>query len=161
MLSLSALAVLVDALAATYAAAPLAGLPLLALYLVPATRSGGGYDWLAFALAAGGYTALLSAEGRDRLGRWGRPLVHAGRQRTGPDGKPVAAPKARVDTGPIAATGHQITTYALILAVLAPVLLPTVSGGLFGIGPNSGDGSGTGKSSTPARSARCWTSRRT
>jgi len=47
VLSLSALAVLVDALAATYAAAPLAGLPLLALYLVPATRSGGGYDWLA------------------------------------------------------------------------------------------------------------------
>src|SRR4051794_38138920 len=33
LLSLSALAVLVDALAATYAAAPLAGLPLLALYL--------------------------------------------------------------------------------------------------------------------------------
>ncbi|WP_194911871.1 transglutaminase family protein [Catenulispora rubra] len=144
VLSLSALAVLVDALAATYAAAPLAGLPLLALYLVPATRSGGGYDWLAFALAAGGYTALLSAEGRDRLGRWGRPLVHAGRQRAGADGKPVAAPKARVDTGPIAATGHQITMYALIVAVLAPVLLPTISGGLFGIGPDSGNGNGTG-----------------
>ena len=145
VLSLSALAVLVDALAATYAAAPLAGLPLLALYLVPATRSGGGYDWLAFALAAAGYTALLSAEGRDRLGRWGRPLVHAGRQRTGSDGRPAAAPKARVDTGPIAATGHQITMYALILAVLAPVLLPTVSGGLFGIGPDSGSGSGNGR----------------
>ncbi|MEZ0108250.1 transglutaminase-like putative cysteine protease [Catenulispora sp. EB89] len=144
VLSLSALAVLVDALAATYAAAPLAGLPLLALYLVPATRSGGGYDWLAFALAAGGYTALLSAEGRDRLGRWGRPLVHAGRQRAGVDGKPVAAPKARVDTGPIAATGHQITMYALIVAVLAPVLLPTISGGLFGIGPDDGNGNGTG-----------------
>ncbi|WP_194898040.1 transglutaminase family protein [Catenulispora pinisilvae] len=144
VLSLSALAVLVDALAATYAAAPLAGLPLLALYLVPATRSGGGYDWLAFALAAAGYTALLSAEGRDRLGRWGRPLVHAGRQRTGADGKPVAAPKARVDTGPIAATGHQITMYALVLAVLAPILLPTVSGGLFGIGPDSGNGNGNG-----------------
>jgi len=145
VLSLSALAVLVDALAATYAAAPLAGLPLLALYLVPATRSGGGYDWLAFALAAAGYTALLSAEGRDRLGRWGRPLVHAGRQRTGPDGKPAAAPKARVDTGPIAATGHQITMYALVLAVLAPVLLPTVSGGLFGIGPDSGTDNGKSK----------------
>ncbi|MEY9863489.1 transglutaminase-like putative cysteine protease [Catenulispora sp. GAS73] len=144
VLSLSALAVLVDALAATYAAAPLAGLPLLALYLVPATRSGGGYDWLAFGLAAAGYTALLSAEGRDRLGRWGRPLVHAGRQRAGADGKPVAAPKARVDTGPIAATGHQITMYALIVAVLAPLLLPTISGGLFGIGPDSGNGNGDG-----------------
>jgi transglutaminase-like putative cysteine protease len=49
-----------------------------------------------------------------------------------------------VDTGPIAATGHQITTLALAVAVLAPVLLPTVSGGLFGIGPNSGDGPGSG-----------------
>lgn len=144
VLSLSALAVLVDALAATYAAAPLAGLPLLALYLVPATRSGGGYDWLAFALAAGGFTALLSAEGRDRLGRWGRPLVHAGARRTGSDGKPDPAARAKVDTGPIAATGHQITTLALAAAVLAPVLLPTVSGGLFGIGPNSGDGPGSG-----------------
>ncbi|NUR31465.1 MAG: transglutaminase domain-containing protein [Catenulispora sp.] len=144
LLSLSALAVLVDALAATYAAAPLAGLPLLALYLVPATRSGGGYDWFAFGLAAAGYTALLSAEGRDRLGRWGRPLVHAGTRRTAPDGRPNQAAKAKVDTGPIAATGHQITTLALVLAVLAPVLLPTVSGGLFGIGPNNGGGSGPG-----------------
>ena len=42
VLSLGALAILVDALAATYAVAPLAGLPLLALYLVPATRVGGG-----------------------------------------------------------------------------------------------------------------------
>ncbi|MFL6117775.1 MAG: transglutaminaseTgpA domain-containing protein [Catenulispora sp.] len=144
VLSLSALAVLVDALAATYAAAPLAGLPLLALYLVPATRSGGGYDWLAFALAAGGYTALLSAEGRDRLGRWGRPLVHAGARRTGSDGRPDPAARAKVDTGPIAATGHQITVFALVAAVLAPMLLPTVAGGLFGIGPNSGDGPGSG-----------------
>ncbi|WP_344671276.1 DUF3488 and transglutaminase-like domain-containing protein [Catenulispora yoronensis] len=147
VLSLSAMAVLVDALAATYAAAPLAGLPLLALYLVPATRSGGGYDWFAFALAAAGYTALLSAEGRDRLGRWGRPLVHAGSRRTGADGRPNPAARAKVDTGPIAATGHQITTLALVLAVLAPVLLPTVSGGLFGIGPNSGSGPGTGHKS--------------
>ncbi|NUR61039.1 MAG: transglutaminase domain-containing protein [Catenulispora sp.] len=149
VLSLSALAVLVDALAATYGAAPLAGLPLLALYLVPATRSGGGYDWLAFALAAGGYTALLSAEGRDRLGRWGRPLVHAGSRRTGADGRPNQAARAKVDTGPIAATGHQITTLALVVAVLAPVLLPTVSGGLFGIGPNSGDGPGSGHKGKP------------
>ena len=147
VLSLGALAVLVDALAATYAVAPLAGLPLLALYLVPATRVSGGMDWLAFTLAAAGYTALLSAEGRERLGRWGRPLVHAGTRRpagAGPDG--TARPK--VDTGPIAATGHQITMFALIAAVLAPLLLPTVSSGLFGLGPagsggGGGDGTGT------------------
>jgi transglutaminase-like putative cysteine protease len=141
VISLGALAILIDALAATYAVAPLAGLPLLALYLVPATRTGGGYDWLAFALTAVGYTALLSAEGRERLGRWGRPLVHAGTRRA-ESGAP--ARPTRVDTGPIAATGHQITTIAVIAAVIAPVLIPTVSNGLFGLGPSNGNGGSGG-----------------
>ena len=140
VMSLGALAILVDALAATYGAAPVAGLPLLALYLVPATRTGGGYDWLAFVLAALGFTALLSAEGRDRLGRWGRPLVHAGARRDDSEARRTA----RVDTGPIAATGHQITMIALVAAILAPVFLPTISSGLFGLGPSGGAGSGGG-----------------
>lgn len=142
VMSLGALAILVDALAATYGVAPLAGLPLLALYLVPATRTGGGYDWLAFILAALGYTALLSAEGRDRLGRWGRPLVHAGARRDDPSARRTT----RVDTGPIAATGHQITMIALVAAIIAPVFLPTISSGIFGLGPSGGSGSGGGTS---------------
>ena len=143
VLSLGALAILIDALAATYAMAPLAGLPLLALYLVPATRESGGYDWLAFVLAAAGYTALLSSEGRERLGRWGRPLVHAGRKpENGENGAPGRP--ARVDTGPIAATGHQITIIALCAAVLAPIFIPTVTSGLFGLGPDNGGSGGNG-----------------
>src|SRR5262249_17501166 len=78
LLALTAVALLVDAPAATYGLAPLAGLPLLALYLVPATRLNGGLNWLCFALAAMCYLALLSAEGRERVALWGRPLDRPG-----------------------------------------------------------------------------------
>ena len=148
VLSIGAVAILVDALAATYAVAPLVGLPLLALYLVPAMRVGGGYDWLAFVLTAGGYTALLSAEGRERLGRWGRPLVHAGMRR-GEGGVETGAPaggpgRHRPDRGH-RASDHDDRARG---RGVAPVFISTISSGLFGLGPNgSGNGSGTGNGS--------------
>lgn len=70
----------VDVLAVTFRAAAPAGLPLLALYSVAAGLSDGGAGWLWFLLAACGYLALLLAEGRDRLSRWGR--VFGGVSRT-------------------------------------------------------------------------------
>lgn len=139
VISIGALAVVIDALAVSYAVAPLAGLPLLAIYLVPATRISGGQDWFAFVLAAVGYTTLLSVEGCERLGRWGHPIEHHGTRRSGTNtdsGRP-----ARQVTGPIAAVGHQITIVTLVVAVLAPVVLPTMTSGLFG--SSSGNGTGT------------------
>jgi len=124
----------VDALAVTFRSAAPAGLPLLALYSVAAGLSEGGADWLWFLVAAAGYLLLLLAEGRDRLSQWGR--VFGGAART-PGG----------DTGPVAPvrTGRRIGVVALGIALVVPLALPSMNGGLLdaaGTGVGAGNGSG-------------------
>ncbi|MBV2355617.1 DUF3488 and transglutaminase-like domain-containing protein [Streptomyces sp. J2-1] len=110
---------LVDALAVTYRSAAPAGLPLLALYSVAAGLADGAADWLWFLVAAAGYLMLLLAEGRDRLAQWGR--VFGGPARTGGPGG-AAAPVR---------TGRRIGAVALGLALVVPLVLPAMSGGLL------------------------------
>jgi transglutaminase-like putative cysteine protease len=133
---------MVDALAVTFRRAALAGLPLLALYTVPASVVNGGLNWLLFVLAAVGYIALLIAEGRDKLSRWGRPLI--------PSSDPGRAGRgtvAEVQTAPFAAVGRRIGAAVIGLAIVVPAALPLAddaltkgAGGLFG---NDGKGSGS------------------
>ncbi|MFI9821345.1 DUF3488 and DUF4129 domain-containing transglutaminase family protein [Streptomyces sp. NPDC052013] len=125
---------LVDTLAVTFRSAAPAGLPLLALYSVAAGLSDGGSDWLWFLLAAAGYLMLLLAEGRDRLSQWGRVFGGAAR---GP-GEP-AGPTAPVRTG------RRIGVLALGIALVVPLGLPAMNGGLLdpaGTGVGSGSGGG-------------------
>ncbi|QNS06723.1 transglutaminase TgpA family protein [Streptomyces xanthii] len=127
----------VDALAVTFRSAAPAGLPLLALYSVAAGLSEGGTDWLWFLLAAGGYLLLLLAEGRDRLSQWGR--VFGGARRPGPGGRSPMA-----DGGGALApvrTGRRIGVLALGIALVVPLALPALDGGLLG---PSGKGVGSG-----------------
>ncbi|MFJ5266988.1 DUF3488 and DUF4129 domain-containing transglutaminase family protein [Streptomyces sp. NPDC088358] len=126
----------VDALAVTFRSAAPAGLPLLALYSVAAGLSGGGATWLWFLLAAGGYLMLLLAEGRDRLSQWGRVFGGAPRTR-GPDVSTGATAPVR--------TGRRIGAVALGVALVVPLGLPALDGGLLdaagtGVGPGSGGG---------------------
>lgn len=124
----------VDTLAVTYRSAAPAGLPLLALYSVAAGLSDGGADWLWFLVAAAGYLTLLLAEGRDRLSQWGR--VFGGAPRT-PGGEPGVVAPVR--------TGRRIGAVALGLALVVPVALPAMDGGLLdGVGTGVGSGSGSG-----------------
>ncbi|WP_129309611.1 DUF3488 and transglutaminase-like domain-containing protein [Streptomyces sp. L2] len=125
---------LVDTLAVTFRSAAPAGLPLLALYSVAAGLSDGGADWLWFLVAAGGYLMLLLAEGRDRLAQWGR--VFGGAPRTPGDPEGAVAPVR---------TGRRIGAVALGVALVVPLTLPAMQGGLLdaagtGVGPGSGDG---------------------
>ncbi|MGH3344192.1 MAG: DUF3488 domain-containing protein, partial [Carbonactinosporaceae bacterium] len=83
---------LVDLLAATLGRAALAGLPMLALYTVPATLLEDGLAWPLFVLSGVGYVGLLLAEGRERLSRWGRPLQRPGGR----------IPPGAVETAPVA-----------------------------------------------------------
>ncbi|GAA2727850.1 DUF3488 and transglutaminase-like domain-containing protein [Streptomyces nogalater] len=127
---------LVDTLAVTFRSAAPAGLPLLALYSVAAGLSDGGTDWLWFLLAAAGYLMLLLAEGRDRLAQWGR--VFGGPPR--PPGAPGSGPPATVRTG------RRIGAVALGVALIVPLALPALPGGLLdsargGMGAGAGDGS--------------------
>ncbi|MFI6010401.1 DUF3488 and DUF4129 domain-containing transglutaminase family protein [Streptomyces sp. NPDC051243] len=125
----------VDTLAVTFRSAAPAGLPLLALYSVAAGLSDGGADWLWFLVAAAGYLMLLLAEGRDRLSQWGR--VFGGAPRT-PGGEPSGA------VAPVR-TGRRIGMVALGIALVVPLALPAMNGGLLdaaGTGVGSGSGSG-------------------
>ncbi|MEU7423966.1 DUF3488 and transglutaminase-like domain-containing protein [Streptomyces sp. NPDC040750] len=126
---------LVDTLAVTFRSAAPAGLPLLALYSVAAGLSDGGADWLWFLVAAAGYLMLLLAEGRDRLAQWGR--VFGGAPRSPGSPEPGAEAPAR--------TGRRIGAVALGVALVVPLALPAMQGGLLdaagaGVGAGSGDG---------------------
>lgn len=118
---------LCECLAADLRAAPVVGLPLLAVLSLPVTILGTvvGADWsLAAALA---YVALLAAHEADGRRRWGRPAPPAR------DGRaayvPVAAPLVAVT--------------ALATAVAVPLVVPTLDLGLLdrigrdGVSPES------------------------
>ncbi len=124
----------VDTLAVTFRSAAPAGLPLLALYSVAAGLSDGGADWLWFLVAAGGYLMLLLAEGRERLSQWGRIFGGAARS---PGAEQGAVAPVR--------TGRRIGFVALGVALVVPLALPAMNGGLLdaaGTGVGSGDGGG-------------------
>jgi transglutaminase-like putative cysteine protease len=126
---------IVDTLAVTFRSAAPAGLPLLALYSVAAGLYDGGADWLWFLVAAGGYLMLLLAEGRDRLSQWGRVFGGAPR---GPGGEPSGA------VAPVR-TGRRIGAVALGVALVVPLALPAMRGGLLdtaGAGVGVGNGNG-------------------
>ncbi|MEV6111862.1 DUF3488 and transglutaminase-like domain-containing protein [Streptomyces sp. NPDC052109] len=126
---------LVDTLAVTFRSAAPAGLPLLALYSVAAGLSDGGADWLWFLVAAAGYLMLLLAEGRDRLAQWGRVFGGAARSPGSPEAGAVAPVR----------TGRRIGAVALGAALVVPLVLPAMQGGLLdaagaGVGAGNGDG---------------------
>ncbi|MFG2548751.1 DUF3488 and DUF4129 domain-containing transglutaminase family protein [Streptomyces sp. NPDC048581] len=125
----------VDTLAVTFRSAAPAGLPLLALYSVAAGLSDGAGGWLWFLVAAAGYLMLLLAEGRDRLSQWGRVFGGAPRM---PGGEPSDA------VAPVR-TGRRIGMVALGIALVVPLALPAMNGGLLeaaGAGVGSGSGGG-------------------
>ncbi|MEQ8144320.1 DUF3488 and transglutaminase-like domain-containing protein [Streptomyces sp. OP7] len=126
---------LVDALAVTFRSAAPAGLPLLALYSVAAGLADNGIDWLWFLLAAAGYLMLLLAEGRDRLSQWGRVFSGAARNR-GAETPGAPAPVR---------SGRRIGVLALGIALVVPLALPAMDGGLLdpaGRGVGAGRGGG-------------------
>ncbi|WP_190135547.1 transglutaminase TgpA family protein [Streptomyces longispororuber] len=132
----------VDALAVTFRTAAPAGLPLLALYSIAAGLSGDGAGWLWFLLAASGYLLLLLAEGRDRLSQWGRVFG-------GPARAPASSSGLDGDGGALAPvrTGRRIGAVALGVALVVPLGLPALDGGLLDDSDGPGIG-GRGKGGT-------------
>ncbi|KAB8188298.1 DUF4129 domain-containing protein [Nonomuraea phyllanthi] len=136
------IAIVVDLVAARLRRAALAGLPLLALVMVPATILPDPISWPAFILAALGFVSLLIADGRERIGHWGRAvLVRRTRAATA---QPL--PTGGADTSGLRLSGKRIGFAAIALAVLVGALLPAmepVSFFTFGVG---GTGKGRGNS---------------
>jgi transglutaminase-like putative cysteine protease len=131
-------AVLVDFLAVRMRRAALAGLPLLAVYSVPAAVRQETVSWLAFLLGAGGYLGLLVADSRDQLAGWGRAVFTRHWSAT-------QQVDERPDSGPLAASGRRIGLTAVAIAIVLPFAVPGISPhGLLGIGEGGGSDSGGG-----------------
>ncbi|MGH8867361.1 MAG: transglutaminase TgpA family protein [Actinomycetes bacterium] len=134
-----AIAVMVDLIAVTLRHAAIAGLPLLALYSVPAAVVPDGVGWFPFVLGAAGYLGLLLADGRERVLRWGRPLG-----RSTSDRHPSRAFLGEVQTSGLSRVGRRVGAVALGVSVVVPALLPNLDQGVFGPGgPGFGDGNGS------------------
>ncbi|MCI0689980.1 MAG: DUF3488 and transglutaminase-like domain-containing protein [Sporichthyaceae bacterium] len=146
----------VDAAAATFRRASLAGLPLLALYTVPASILEDGIPWPLFLLGALGYVGLLIADGQERLVRWGRPLIAGlSAERAG-----RATSTSKVDTTPFGQVGRRIGAVVIGLAIIVPALLPITDGLLTGGAGGLFGGSGFGDANAKNVSLNPWASMR-
>ncbi|HEX5510983.1 MAG TPA: DUF3488 and transglutaminase-like domain-containing protein [Actinomycetales bacterium] len=123
-LGVGAVAIAVDLLAAWFRQPAVAGLPLLAVYCVPAALARGGLDWYWFVFAAAGFLLLVASDAGSRVTRWGKVLSGQGGEQA-----------------PMAATGRRVGALALVAAVIVPTLVPGLSEGLL---PGTGSGSGKG-----------------
>ncbi|MER6945750.1 DUF3488 and transglutaminase-like domain-containing protein [Nonomuraea sp. NPDC000554] len=138
------IAITVDLFATRLRRAALAGLPILALATVPATILPDPISWPAFILAALGFTSLLIADGRERVGHWGRAVL-VRRTRASAALSPDT-PRETADTSGLRLSGKRIGFAAIALAVLLGWAMPPmepVSFFTFGVG---GRGSGKGNS---------------
>ncbi|MFJ2029354.1 DUF3488 and DUF4129 domain-containing transglutaminase family protein [Streptosporangium sp. NPDC087985] len=137
------IATLVDLLASRLRRAALTGLPLLALFTVPAAVVSEPISWPTFIIAALGYLGLLAADGRERINRWGRAVL----VRRTPS---FVAPKPASDAGTLRLSGKRVGFTAIALAILLPALLPTLEPDpLFGFGVGNGKGKGGNSISIP------------
>ena len=117
-----AVAIAVDILAVRLRRPAVAGLPLLLLFSVPVASNlkvFGAPQMIVFAASLAGYLALLSADGRERLRMWGRLVTFrhvqsADETGTGPDTKELSA------------SGRRIGLAAVCLAIVIPVILPSM-----------------------------------
>ena len=128
-------ALLTDWIAVRLGSAALAGLPLLLLFMEPFTLSiGRGFlgTTVAFACGVGGYLALLSSEGKDRIREWEHQ-----------DPSDRDAP----DTRALAAAGRRVGFASVVIALFLPLLIPGLHvtrlfGGQPGIGGHPSPGGG-------------------
>ncbi|WP_460447594.1 transglutaminase family protein, partial [Angustibacter aerolatus] len=136
-LGVAVIALAVDSLAVSLRSPAAAGLPLLALYCVPAAVVPDGLPWRYFAVAAVGWLLLLAHDAGGAVTRWGRLLPRWG-------GGAPSRQTILSDTSALAATGRRLGVVAVLAAVLVPAVLPGLPDGLLTRGGTGGTGTGTG-----------------
>jgi TgpA N-terminal domain/Transglutaminase-like superfamily/Domain of unknown function (DUF4129) len=125
-IALAALAA--DTLAVRLRSSALAGLPLLALFIVPTTTPaarGGLGTTIVFCLATAGYLLILNADGRERIRRWGRPIglwQTSTSSATGYARAPGAVRES--DARSLAAAGRRIGAASIVVALCVPLFVP-------------------------------------
>jgi len=123
---------LVDIVACTMRRVPLAGLPLLTIYSIPVSLLGNGVSWLVFALTAGGFLLMLYLQESRQIARWGRSL--------GQDAQAVDPSGFGVSNGALRSSAGAIGGVATALAIVVPLLIPTLGLNWFGGGFGQGGG---------------------
>ncbi len=108
----------------------LAGLPLLTIYSIPISMISDGVPWWSFAVTAAGFLLMLFLQHREQTSRWGRGL--------GADG--ATGSSTSISSSAIRTSASALAGSALVLAVLIPQFVPTLSLSVFGFGPGSGTG---------------------
>src|SRR5919199_3039278 len=125
---LSLVALVVDVLAVTVRRPAVAGLPLLAVYCVPAAVLRDGLGWPLFLLAGAGYLLLVAVDSVDRVQAGGRGVSGSGGS-------------ARSSLGMVFAGARRLAGVTLALAVVLPLLVPGI--GERALTGGSGKGPGT------------------
>ena len=124
-------------LAAVVARRPaIAGIPMIAIYLVPVGTHTSSVSFLAFVCTAAAFLWLLATDNVDRVRRFGRRF-------TG-DGRDIDV----WEPSPLAAAGRRLALIGVAVAVILPIAVPGMTTGLldrFGTGVGEGLGSGSGQ----------------
>ncbi len=128
-LGVGLVALTVDITAVSLRQPAVAGLPLLAIYCVPAAILPGGLTWWLFALAALGFLLLVSADAGDQVQAWGRMLRGSG--------TPTWWRRGTL------AGGRRVALGALALAVAVPIVVPGLDDRPLAGGRGAGKGSGS------------------
>ncbi|MFF5292437.1 transglutaminase TgpA family protein [Paractinoplanes globisporus] len=136
VLGIGSVAIAVDLLTVVARRPALAGLPMLAIYSVPVAIYVDSVPVLPFIIGSVGFLWLLVSDNIDRVRRFGRRF-------TG-DGRDVDV----WEPSPLAAAGRRLGVVGVASAVLLPLLMPTVTGGLLSQITQSGSGIGTGGAGT-------------
>ncbi|MEV6851790.1 DUF3488 and transglutaminase-like domain-containing protein [Actinoplanes sp. NPDC051411] len=132
VLGIGLVAIVVDVLTVVLRRPALAGLPMLAIYSVPVAVYVDSVPVTPFIVGSIGYLWLLVSDNIDRVRRFGRRF-------TG-DGRDVDV----WEPSPLAAAGRRLGLVGLVAAVLLPLLVPTITGGLLSQLTQSGSGVGQG-----------------
>ncbi|MGH3356575.1 MAG: transglutaminaseTgpA domain-containing protein [Nocardioidaceae bacterium] len=141
-LSITACYLMIDLLGVGLGRAPLTGLPLLALYTVPAALAPDGVPVLAFVPGAAAFLLLLAYDERERLGHWGRQVSTLTGMRSEEE-------QRRLNTSAVNAAATRVGAVALGSAAVLPLFIPVLPEGMFGGGPGAGGGNGEVRVTNP------------
>jgi transglutaminase-like putative cysteine protease len=114
----------------------IAGLPLVALYVVPAAILTGGAPWWAFVAVVAGWLVLLVADERLTLISWGRLLKRNDK---------VGGTSA---LSGLSSSAFRLGAVAVVLALVLPIVIPGLADAVIGrtvTGGGGADGEGTGE----------------
>jgi transglutaminase-like putative cysteine protease len=134
MLSALGLLLLIDVLACGLGRVPVAGLPLLVIWMIPISLLSTGLSWLLFVVTALLFVMLLATEQTRRVLAWGRSV--AGR------GKRYDSFDQLVSGASVRSSAARIGLVSCGIALVVPLFVPLAHHSFGGEGPGPGDGQG-------------------